>query len=80
MTKRSKPGIGKTRCRALGVNKRDDLNGSRSRGLHQGQRLYRPQAKAGHMTAPTNFVLSAKKHLAKRGPSTHEPQLSSSDG
>ena len=73
MTKRSIPGVGKTRSRGLGVTERDDLYGNRSRGLHQGQRSYGPQSKAGHMTAPTKFVVTAKMHLAKRGPSTHAP-------
>jgi hypothetical protein len=57
MTKRSIPGIGKTRHMGLSVSERDDLNGSRFRGLHQGQRSREPQSKAGHMTAPTNFII-----------------------
>lgn len=72
MTKRSIPGIGKTRHMGLSVSERDDLNGSRFRGLHQGQRSREPQSKAGHMTAPTNFII-AKNYLAMRAPSTHEP-------
>jgi len=78
MTKRSIPGIGKTRHLGLCVSERDDLNGSRSRGLHQGQRSYAPHVKAGHMTAPDQVRLHYQKHLAMRGPSTHEPQLSPS--
>lgn len=53
MTKRSIPGLGKTRSQGLGVIERDDLYGSQFRGLHQGQRSRAPRSKAGHMTAPT---------------------------
>ena len=73
MTKRLIPGIGKTRPWGRGVDERDGLNGSRSCGLHQGQRSYEPRAKAGHMTAPDQLRHHRQKHLAKRGPSTHVP-------
>lgn len=63
MTKRSIPRIGKTRSKWLGVYERDDLNGSQSCGLHQGQRPREPQLKAGHMTAPTNTAINTKNIL-----------------
>lgn len=72
MTKRSLPRIGQTRYLGLCVSERDDLNGSRSCGLHQGQRACAPHQQAGHMTAPTTPVIFTQKHLAMRGPSTHE--------
>jgi len=59
MTKRLKPGISQTRSKGLGANERDDLYGNRSCGLHQGQRSNVPHEKAGHMTAPTKFVVIA---------------------
>lgn len=69
MTKRSKPGIGKIRHMGLGVIERDGLNGTCSRGLHQGPRSCAPHREAGHMSAPTNSS-EQPKHLAKQGPST----------
>ena len=71
MTKRLIPGIGKIR-EPVSVLERDDLKGSGSRGLHQGQQSRRLRTKAGHMTAPTNIAVTSKKHLARRGPSTHD--------
>jgi len=71
MTKRLTPGIGKTRSTGTGVLERDYVNGSRSRGFHQGQRACEPHSKAEHMSAPIELVAIAKKHLANRGPSTH---------
>ena len=41
-------------------------------GLHQGQRLYAPRTKAGHMTATCNDQNQLKSNLAKQGPSTHD--------
>lgn len=61
MTKRSIPGTGKTRLMGLSVNERDDVNGSRFRGLHQGQRSCEPLSKAGHMTAPDQICRHRQK-------------------
>jgi hypothetical protein len=43
-------------------------------GSHQGLRL-RPRQQAGHMTASDRQLANAKKTLAKRGPSTHDPDV-----
>jgi hypothetical protein len=40
--------------------------------LHQGQRSYAPQGRAGHMTAPDHFAKTELNILRGRGPSTYD--------
>ena len=40
--------------------------------LHQGQRSWSRDEKAGHMTAPDHLAETSTNSLAKQEPSTHE--------
>ena len=78
MMTNGRAGIGSTRSVGGGADKRDDLSGTRSADFIRASGMNAPHFKGRTHACTRPTRQSIKKHLARRRPSTHATEVSSS--